>query len=623
MPDDKPAITARLDLSRYELIVEGQRAKLERQPMDLLIFLVAHRGALVSREQITDLLWGKSVFVEVDGSINRAVRQIRAALRDDHDRPRFLETVVGKGYRFIGDLQTVGALPRVGSSTPPPDVAPSAGSAASRRRPMATPPAFALLLVGLATIIWSERSAPRLALPAGEAPIRSVAVLPLENMSGDPKQDYFADGMTEELTTDLAKISSLRVISRTSTARYRGTRVPMSQIARELGVDAVVLGSVSRTAKRVRITAQLIDAGRDRHLWAETYDRELDDVLAAQNLVALEIAHQVGIRLTASEQSRLRQHRSVNADAYDAYLRGRYAQGQQSGEELKAGLTAFRQAIALDATYAPAYAGVADDYSLLANYRVLTPREAFPLAEAAAKRALELDPTSAESHTALAYPENHYAWDWAAAEREYKTAIALNPSYSTAHLRYAELLSGVGRHDEAIAEIRRAQELDPLSLVVMSNVGRFLYHARRYDEAIAVLKRTLELDPHRVWARLHLAMSYEEKGMAEARGEYERVNAAFGGETGPGYAHFCARTGRAARAREIAGDLMKTAGDSDWFFIAGVYAALGDEDQAFLCLEKAYSTHDFFLAFLKVHPYMDPLRSDPRYVGLLQRIGLS
>lgn len=603
-----------LDLARYELREGDRVVRLERQPMELLILLAQRPGELVTREAIAERFWRGSVMVDADHGINNMVRKLRLALGDDSEHPRFLETVVGKGYRLVGRVDL--GPKRVVHE----DLLASPSRAIPRTVAL---PALALIVFGLGAILWAERSALRRAFSSGESPIRSVAVLPLENMSGDPKQDYFADGMTDELTTDLAKIGSLKVISRTSAMHYRGAREPLVQIARELGVDAVIEGSVVRSGNKVRITAQLIDAAHDRHLWAESYDRDLDDVLAVQNSVALEIARQVRIRLTSSEQQRLRQHRSVNSDAYDAYLKGRYAQTQQSPDALKEGLVAFRQAIALDPTYAPAYAGLADDYSLLANYEVLSPREAFPQAEAAARKALELDPMSPEAHTALAYPENHYTWEWAAAEKEYKTAIALSPSYSTAHLRYAEYLSAVGRHEEAIAEMRRTQALDPLSLVVMSNVGRFLYHARRYDEAIPVLKRTLELDPRRVYARVHLAMCYDEKGMPEAREEWERVQAESGGAPWSGYARLCARTGHASQAQKMALALKREAGDSSWFFLGGVYAALGDKDQAFECLEKAYQTHDFFLAFLKVHPYMDPLRSDSRYVDLLRRLGLS
>jgi TolB-like protein/DNA-binding winged helix-turn-helix (wHTH) protein len=614
------AARARIDLSRYEVSLDGQRVKLERQPMELLIFFAQREGQLVSREEIIDKLWGKDVFVDVDSSINAAVRKIRYALRDDPAHPRFLETVVGKGYRLVGAIELHGAGDPLAEAAKTWEVA-SPSAAGPRRRSLILPlliAAGAIVAAGIWMIVHWQRT---INFPSTE--VRSIAVLPLQNLSGDPSQDYFADGMTEELTTDLGKISSLTVISRTSAQNYRGSQKSAPQIARELNVQAIVEGSVMRAGNRVRITTQLIDAQRDKHLWAETYERDIGDVLAIQNAVALEIARQVRVRLISGEQQLLQRHAAVNPEAYDAYLRGRYAQTTQSPEGLKEALLLFQQAVHLDPAFAPAYAGLADTYSLLANYSVLSPQDAFPLAVDAARRAVQLDPASAEAHTAMAYPEHHYSWQWAASEHEYKTAIALNLSYSTAHVRYAEYLSSVGRHDEAVAEMHLARELDPLSPVYAGNLGRFLYHARRYDEAIEVLQQTLALDPNRVYARLHLAMCYEEKGMYHAEGEeFQRIQIAFHGEPGPGLAHFYARTGESTKARQMADRLRQNAQDSDWFFLAGVYAALGDKEQAFACLNKAYEKHDFFLVFLKVHPYLDPLRSDPRYSQMLHRIGL-
>jgi TolB-like protein len=284
--------------------------------------------------------------------------------------------------------------------------------------------------------------------------IRAIAVLPLQNLSGDAAQDYFADGMTDELTTDLAKIGALTVISRTSAMRYRGTREALPQIGRELNVDAVVEGSVARAGDMVRITAQLIDVKSDRHLWAESYERDVHDVLGAQSAVALDIARQVRTKLTSAEQDRLEKRRSVNSAAYDAFLRGRYLLTTQSPEALQAAEAAFREAINGDPAYAPAYSGLADSFSLLANYGALSPKAAFPQAEAAANRSLELDASLAEAHASLAFVKHHYDWDWSRAEQEYRTAIQLSPSYSVAHLRYSEYLSTMGRHDEAVAEIR-------------------------------------------------------------------------------------------------------------------------------------------------------------------------
>jgi TolB-like protein/DNA-binding winged helix-turn-helix (wHTH) protein/thioredoxin-like negative regulator of GroEL len=617
MPAPVQAGRPRIDLSSYELTIDGQRVRLERQPLDLLILFVEHKGELVSRQQIVDRLWGKDVFVDVDTGINAAVRKIRSALRDDPANPRYLETVVGKGYRFIGDVELAGPAAEtseLASASPVP---------ASRSRNLIRPALFALAAAIVAAGIWGIASRWRRTGGLAAAEIRSIAVLPLQNLSGDPAQDYFADGMTEELTTDLGKISALMVISRTSAQNYRGSQKSAPQIARELNVQALVEGSVLRVGNRVRITTQLIDAQHDKHLWAESYDREVGDVLTVQNAVALEIARQVRARLSPLEQHRLNQQAPVIPEAYDAYLRGRYALTTQSAEPLKQALPLFQQAIALDASFAPAYAGMADAYSLLANYGVLPPDQAFPQAMAAARKALQLDSQSAEAHTALAYPEHHYFWNWKTAEDEYKTAIDLNPSYPTVHLRYAELLSSAGRHEEAIAEMQRAIQLDPLSPVYFSNLGRVLYHARRYDEAIDVLRQTLARDPDRVYARVHLAMCYEETGRYdEERREYQQIQAAFQGQPGPGLAHFYARTGQLQRAQRIAEQLEDAARDSDWFLLAGVYAALGEKDQAFASLENAYRRHDFYLVFLKVHPYMDPLRSDPRYADLLQRIGL-
>jgi TolB-like protein/thioredoxin-like negative regulator of GroEL len=575
--------------------------------MELLLYLVSRKGQLVTREDIAEKLWGQEVAVDIDGRINAAVRKIRAALKEDPARPQFLETVVGKGYRFDGEVDLGDAAP---------------AQAPVRRREggwyLALVGGLALLLAAAGWGLQRQRQGS----VAGR--IRSIAVLPLVNLSGDRSQDYLADALTEELTTDLAKIGSLRVVSRTSATNRGTSHEPLPRIARELNVQAVVEGSVLRSGNQVRITAQLIDAESDRHLWAETYDRDLGDLLLLQNAVALEIARQVRARLTSAEQQRLDEGRAMDPAAYDAYLRGRYSQTTQSGAALQAGLPSFQEAIAIDPKFAAAYAGLADSYSLLANYGVLPPAEAFPRAVAAARRSLELNPSLPEAHLALAYSEQHYSWEWEAARKEYQTALALGPSYATAYLRYAEYLSSLGRHDEALVEIRRAEDLDPLSPLYTSNAGRLLYHARRYDEAIRELNRTLELDPTRSYTRLVLAMCYEQEGRyAEAEQQLEAVKAAFGGHPSIALAHLYAVTGRQREARQIVEDLRSQAADSDWFFLGGVYAALGDKDRAFECLQAAYDKRDFFLSFAKVHPYMDPIRADPRFAGLVHRIGLS
>jgi TolB-like protein/DNA-binding winged helix-turn-helix (wHTH) protein/Flp pilus assembly protein TadD len=649
-----------LDLRSGELRKGGVLLNLPPQPFKILVLLATHPGQLVTREEIQRQIWGRETFVDFEQGLNFAVNKIRTTLGDEAGTPRYIETLPRRGYRFVAPVEEIGASPgllgrRLLEAGPPRQ--PSAGEGA-QEGPVHSPigpteralgsTAFkgvvpepqsksvnrgiqgktwlrlvAILVACIAVGLFTWRRTRFQTPQVSRAQIHSLAVLPLDNLSGDPSQDYFADGMTDELITDLGKISALQVTSRTSIMHYKGTRRTLPEIARELNVDALVEGSVVRSGNRVRITAQLIQASNDRHLWADSYQRDLDDLLSVQDSVALEIARQVRIRLTSSEQQRLERHKAVNAAAYDAYLMGRYSLTTQSADGIKKGLPAFQRAIAIDPTYAPAYAGLADSYSLLANYFVLSPREAFPLAEVPARKALELDPDSPEAHTAFAYPEHHYQWDWAGAEREYKTALALNPSYATAHLRYAELLSNLGRHDEALAEIRRARELDPLSLLMRSSVGRFLYYARRYDEAIPELKKTLELDPSRVYARLYLALCYEGKGSyAEALNEFEQFSAAFGGVPSVGLAHLYAVKGETEKARQIVKGLRSDAGDSDWVFLSGVYAALGEKDEAFDCLQKAYQTHDFYLSFVKVDPHLDPLRSDARFVELLRRIGL-
>jgi TolB-like protein/DNA-binding winged helix-turn-helix (wHTH) protein/Flp pilus assembly protein TadD len=609
MPAEAGARKLRVDPSRYELSLDGEALRLERQPMELLLYLVSRRGQLVSREDIAGKLWGQEVAVDMDGRINAAVRKIRAALKEDPARPEFLETVVGKGYRFGGEVD-------LGPEVPVPLPAP----VPPRGRGRLVALVGGLVIVAAAAGWGLQRQ--RQGGAAGR--VHSIAVLPLANLSGDRSQDYLADALTEELTTDLAKIGSLRVVSRTSATSRGASHEPLTRIARELNVQTVVEGSVVRSGNHVRITAQLIDGETDRHLWAETYDRDMGDLLMLQNAVALEIARQVRARLTAAEQQRLDDGRPMDPAAYDAYLRGRYSQTTQSREALRAGLAAFQEAIAIDPRFAPAYAGLADSYSLLANYSVLPPSEAFPLSVAAARKSLELNPSLPEAHLALAFSEHHYSWEWEAARREYATALALGPSYPTAHLRYAEYLSSLGRHDEAIAEIHRAEDLDPLSPLYTSNAGRLLYHARRYDEAILELNKTLELDSTRIYTRLHMGMCYEQIGRyAEAEQQLEVVRAAFGGHPSIALAHLYAVTSRQQEARQIVDDMRSDAGDSDWFFLGSVYAALGDRDRAFDCLQQAYHKHDFFLVFAKIHPYMDPLRGDARFTALLRQIGLS
>jgi TolB-like protein/DNA-binding winged helix-turn-helix (wHTH) protein/Tfp pilus assembly protein PilF len=612
-----------VDLHTRELRKQGMQIKLQEQPFQVLAFLLEHAGEIVTREHLRQRLWPADTFVDVDNSVNAAINRLREALGDSAESSRFVETLPRRGYRFVAPVTEVKGSP--GGVT-------SLGTgAATQARPEEVPAGInskakrLWIVLGLAVTLivasvwaWEKWRVP------GPLRITSLAVLPFTNLSGDPQQDYFAEGMTDELTTNLAAIRSLRVISRTTMMQYRDTHKSLPQIAEELHVDAVVEGSVVRSGSTVRITAQLIDARHDHHLWAQSYERQVNEILSVQDSVALDIASAVKAELSPEEHESLVRHRSVKPDAYEAYLRGRNKLGKQAQEPIKDSLQDFQHAIDLDPLYAPAYSGLADAYSLLANYGALLPQEAFPPAKAAALKALSLDPLLAEAHASLGLVKNYYDWDWPGAEREYKRAIELSPSYATAHLRYARYLSMVARHDEAIAEIERAGELDPLSLVIQQNVGIVLYYARRYDAAILESRKTLEIDPNRVYARIFLALSYEEKGMyREAIQEQERVKAYFKGAPTVGLAHVYALSGRTSEARRILRELeQKEDSDSAWFAIASGYAALGEKDHAFNLLEKAFEQHDFFLPTLAVNPWMDPLRSDSRFQDLLRRIGL-
>jgi TolB-like protein/DNA-binding winged helix-turn-helix (wHTH) protein/lipoprotein NlpI len=626
------------DSRARQLRKHGHRIRLHGQPLEILGLLLERPAEVVLREELRARLWPEDTFVDFEHSLNAAVNKLREALSDDANNPRFIETVPRRGYRFIAPIER--ALPASVPDFTNQD-APAANQTATDllvEKPAAEDPTpsgarhlrrtvwlastacafLAVFLVGfnaggLRQRFWGIPD------PIG---IRSLAVLPLDNLSGDKRQDYFADGMTDELTTNLAKIRSLHVISRTTMMQYRDAHKSLPQIAQELHVDAVVEGSIMRSGSTVRITAQLIDARHDRHLWAQSYEREVSEILNVQDSISMAIASAVKAELSPEEHESLARQRSVKPEAYEAYLRGRAKLGSQAQNEIKGSVQDFQRAIDLDASYAPAYSGLADSYSLMANYGALLPQEAFPPGKAAALKALSLDPLLAEAHSSLGLVKHYYEWDWQGAEREYKRAIELSPSYAIAHLRYARFLSMVARHDEAIAEIERARELDPLSLVIQSNVGTALYYARRYDAAILESRKTLEIDPNRVWARVFLAMSYEQKGMyPEAIQEEERVKAYFKGAPNVDIAHLYALSGRANEARRILKAMEKENSNAS-FFIAGGYAALGEKDRAFTWLEKAYEKRDFFLPTLAVNPWMDPLRSDPRFQDLIRRVGL-
>ncbi len=478
--------------------------------MKLLEVLLERPGEVVTREELRSRVWPNESFGDFDQALNIAIGKLRSALGDSAENPRFIETLQKRGYRFIADVSVAdadartkkqlesapGNLPSPEPKTEPGHQFESAGLAVA---PKSSLWLTRRVIVGSALIL----SLPILALwlfrSRGGAPtgIRSLAVLPLENLSGEAAQNYFADGMTDELINDLAQISALRVISRTSVMAYKGARKPLPQIARELNVDAVVEGSVLRSGNQVRITAQLIEASTDKHLWSQSYEGELRDTLGLQKRVASAIADQIRINLTPQEQAALKNVKVVDPVAYESYLKGRYFWNKRTADGLKAALAYFKQAVEEDPKYAQAYSGLADTYALLGDwqYAVMTPKEAFPEAKAAAIEALELDGTLGEAHNSLAFVLDAFDWNLDAAGKEFQRAIELNPGYATAHHWYAWHLSLSGRFDEAIAEMRKAENLDPLSLIINSDLAEILVIAHSYDESIGQSRKTIEMDP--------------------------------------------------------------------------------------------------------------------------------
>lgn len=456
--------------------------------------------------------------------------------------------------------------------------------------------------------------------------IQSLAVLPLTNLSGDSAQDYFADGMTEAMITELAQISGLRVISRTSVMQYKGGKKSLPEIARELHVDSVLEGSVLRSGEKVRITAQLIQAFPERHLWAKSYDSDLRDIMAVQSEVARSVAGEIRVKLTPSEAARLQKSRPVNPEAHDAYLRGRYFRRKGSLENIEKARQYFERALDKDPLYAPAYAALADYYSVLPFYTGVRRDEVLPKAKAAVARALELDDSLAEAHSSLAYIYTYYDWDWARGDQEFQRALQLNPNDAAIRHRYSRYLSSLGRIDEALREIKHEQELDPLSQVARANVGMIYYFGRQYDSAIQPLNDVLKEDPKFDTAYWGLGLIYEQKGMpAEAVAQMEKAAALSPDpNTMASLAHAYAIAGQKEKAHKILEDLEGQAKKEDisGYQFAVIYAGLGEQDKALAELEKAFKERSTLLGYIRMDPRFDPIRSDTRFVDIQRRIGL-
>src|SRR6266850_380738 len=601
--------TFELDLRAGELHKHGVKLRLQGQPVQLLAILLQSAGNLVTREELRSQLWPADTFVDVDHSLHNAVGRIREVLGDSAEIPRYIETLPRRGYRFIAPVEEVQA-PRI----------PEPNGNKTREGVAAAPP----------TARQSRTRAARAAShPTSAAPrLRSIAVLPLENLSGDPSQEFFADGMTDELITDLAKVSALRVISRTSVMRYKGTKKGLPEIARELNVDGIVEGSVMRSGNRVRITAQLLQASTDQHLWAESYERDLGDILRLQSQVAQAIALQVRAQLTPQQQARFRSAGSVNPDAYEAYLRGRYYLSNQftMAQPLNTAKSYFEESIRKDPGFALAYSGLADSYVYLAIFRQLSPEGAYRPAKEALRKALELDDNIGEAHDTLGVLSWRSELNWKAAEQEFNRAIALAPSYSCAHEDRAVYLSFVGRRAEALAEIAKSSELDPGPSSAMAESGAY-YQLRDYQSLVEASRRGVVSYPNEWTEHYTLGVGYEGTGKPlEAISEYQKAIEISNGDhdATASLAHAFAAIGRRAEAEKILHDFERKSksGYVSPYMIATIHAGLGKKDKAFEFLEKAYQERSLDISWhIKADLRIDNLRSDPRFQDLVRRVG--
>lgn len=630
-----------LDSSSGQLRKNSILMRLSPQPFRLLQLLAERAGTVVSREEIRTTLWTDSTFVDFEHGINFSINQIRAALADNAEKPRYIETLPRRGYRFIAEIDApvsprpvLTDRPSVSLADTPPrrreTITEHSSSADgmpihSIRRVLAISLILAILLVG--SIFYLKRNSP--VRNASATRVQSLAVLPLENLSSNSEEAYFADGMTDELITNLAKINSLRVISRTSVMRYRNARKSIPEIARELGVDAVVEGTVLRTGGKVRVTAQLIDGTSDRHLWADEYERETPDVLTMQSEIARDIAGSIHARLTPREQSALSGARKIDPAVEDLYWKGVYFLNKATFPDIDRAEAFFNQMLKADPLNAKAWTGVA---MAAHNRAMLNVFDDFPSAKTAALKAISLDDSLAEAHAELGMVYFEYDWDIPQAEQQFRRAIDLNPNYSRTHVYYAMMLVHIGRTDQATTEIESAKRLDPLSPFTNTQVGHVYMCARRYDDAIQALQFALVLDSGYSIAHWLLGRTLELKGdyeraieefdrssqidtsWAEGQGRFQRLKAAYAARGERGYWRellLIALNGRRPNDHY---------GTTD---IAQIYMRLGDREHAIEWLEKGYAVHDPFLIYwLPIEPEFDPIRSDPRVVRLTRDLGI-
>jgi TolB-like protein/DNA-binding winged helix-turn-helix (wHTH) protein/Tfp pilus assembly protein PilF len=609
------------NLRSRELRRGGLKVRLPDQSFQVLAMLLAQPGELVTREDIHKALWPNDTFVDFDHGLNNAVSRLREALGDESECPSFVETLPRRGYRFIGKL----------NGLVPPG---SAATIDSGARPLAVRtihshniPLARIAVVGGVMLVVAFALGLRLLRRSNTAdsPIHSLVVLPLENLSGDHSQDYFADGLTDALITDLANISSLRVVSRTSAMHYKGLHKPLREIAQELNVDAVVDGSVMRSATRVQVSAHLVEAHSDRHLWARTYERDAKEAFAVQQDIAWNIVTELRAKLTPTEQSRLRTGRNVNPEAYDASLKGRYYWNRRSLDGFNKGLALFQKAIQDDPAYAPAYAGMAYCYNFLGlGMGPLSPTDYAHMARAAAQKAMELDENLADAHAALGFTAFRYDWDWTVAEREYRRAVELAPQDAVVRGWFAELLSFLGRTEEANAQREQVRILDPFSIQAVRAVAGAYRLDKQTDRGIEYYKKAIESEPDSFRLRMDLGGDYiQQGGYQEAAEQFQQVLTLYGPNVYPlgrlGYSY--ALLGRKGEAERIIHQLEQEHRPGYVSYaIAEIYEALGRKQEALGWLQKAYNEHA--AQMVSLNSRFPSLHSDPHFLELVRRVGI-
>ena len=600
------------------LLRDGDVVPLPPKAVETLLVLLRSAGQPVDKDTLIQTVW-PNTFVE-ENNLAHHISVLRKTLGNGEDGKSYIETIPKRGYRFVGDVKEAVEEGGGAQHTPAAAVGTPAQSLLTRRRLTA---AIALPVVGaLVFVWWLSRRGPTTPL------FESLAVLPFQNLSGDPGQDYVSDGLTESLIVETAKIGGIRVISRTSIMQYKDERKPLPQIARELNVGAVLEGSVARFGDRARVTVQLFDAAQDKQLWVETYERDLTEIPQLWGEVANAVARGIQARVSPEQRARLA-GRPVKREAFEAYLRGRYYWNKRTADNIHKAVEWFRKAIDEDPAYARAYGGLADCYNQLGTVLIggQPPTEIRPLAIATARRALEIDPELAEAHAALAYARL-YDWEWAAAEDGFQHALRLNPSYASAHLWYAHSLSMRKRHEEALREVRRAQQLDPLSPIIQTQVGWILQHAGRYDEAIQELRKVLAKDPDYLWALWRIGSSYTSKSMFREGIDALEKAARLSGRS-PSILGTLAETYGLAGRKELARSLLsEIEARSRRQYVPAIafahaYIGLDDSERVLEWLEKAYQQREQGIAWLAVWEAHGAYRSDPRFHEMIQQTGQS